>query len=106
MDPDFLLRFCTFQTDHTFRKTGTAMVVPVVAGATPLQPTMKPVEDNRSRDLQTCSLLPGGLLIRGHLTGNSIPSCWFQQSSRTGGRLFRVAALPGFAVTSYHKIPY
>ena len=33
--------------------------------------------------------IPGGLLIQGHLTGNSIPGYWFQWSSRTGGRLDR-----------------
>ena len=44
------------------------------------------------------SLLPGGLLIQGHLTGNSIPWSWFQWSSRTDGRLIRVVALTGFTV--------
>ena len=49
---------------------------------------------------RTWSLLPGGLLIQGHLIGNSIPWCWFQWSSRTGGRLIRVVALTGFTVLS------
>ena len=47
---------------------------------------------------KTWSLLPGGLLIQGHLTGNSIPWSWLQWSSETGGRLIRVVALTGFTV--------
>ena len=39
-----------------------------------------------------------GLLTQGHLAGNSIPWCWLQWSSRTGGRLIRVVALPDFTV--------
>ena len=35
------------------------------------------------------SLLPGGLLIQGQLSGNSIPWSWFPWSSLTGGRLDR-----------------
>ena len=42
------------------------------------------------------SLLPGGLRILGHLTGNSIPWSWLQWSSGTGGRLIRVLALTGY----------
>ena len=49
---------------------------------------------------KTWSLLPGGLLIQGHLTENSIPWSWLQWSSRTGGRLIRVVALTGFTVES------
>ena len=45
------------------------------------------------------SLLPGGLLIQGQLTGNKIPlspGCSGPPGSRTGGHLFRVVALTGF----------
>ena len=45
------------------------------------------------------SLLPDGLFIQGHLTGNSIPWSWFQWSFRTGGSLIRVVAVTGFTVT-------
>ena len=44
------------------------------------------------------SLLPGGRLVQGHSTGNSIPWSWFHWSSRTGGRLIRVVSLTGFTV--------
>ena len=50
---------------------------------------------------KTWSLLPGGLLIQGDLTGNSIPWSWFQWSSRTGGRLIRVVSLTGFTVQAH-----
>ena len=53
------------------------------------------------------SLLPGGLLIQGHLTATSIFWCWFQWSSRTGGRLIRAVAFTGFSVVntvSLHKL--
>ena len=55
---------------------------------------------NAQRTFKTWSLLPGGLLIQGHLTGNSIPWSWFQWSSRTGGHLVRVIGLTGFTVSS------
>ena len=47
---------------------------------------------------KTWCLLPGGLLIQGYLTGNSIPWSCFQWSSRKGCRLIRVVALTGFTV--------
>ena len=40
--------------------------------------------------LKTWCLLSGGLLIQGHLTGNSVPWSWLQWSSGTGA----VAAYP------------
>ena len=46
------------------------------------------------------SLLPGVLLIQGHLTGKSIPWSSLQWSSGTGGRLIRVVAMTGFSVPS------
>ena len=51
------------------------------------------------------SLLSGGLLIQGQLTGNSIPWSWLQWSSRTGGRLIRAAALTAFTVLCYCTFP-
>ena len=47
---------------------------------------------------KTRSPLPRGLFIRRHLTGISIPWCWFQWSSSTGGRLIQVVALTDFTL--------
>ena len=63
-----------------------------------------------STDCETClrrplkgpskmwSLWRGGLLIQGHLTGNSTSWSWIQLSCGTGVRLIRVVALASFTV--------